>query len=279
MKSFSRFLFIPITWLSVFALAQPDPEMGSMNSDWQTADIVQQDNAGARSRDKVVFNLEYDTFDKDLTSWTQGYLSYGHRFDFGSVIARYNRAYRFGTNGDQLEIDLYPKIHSGTYAYLNYGVSSSSIFPKSRSGAEIFQSLPWSLEFSIGMRKLVFASSDVTLWTGSLAHYIGSYYLYMRTYHVPDKIGPSNSWTFGTRYYFDDDQYMEAAIGSGISTETIFYSAESAKLSSQKGKINVYWALTSEVFIQPTLAYYREEVRVNDYRIMHVFDVSLEKRF
>ncbi len=140
------------------------------------------------SRNKVTVGFEHSKFNRGFSSWDQGFISYGRKFSFGSVIARYNRARRFDTHGEQMELDAYPKIRPGTYAYLNYGHSKSGIFPKDRYGAEIFQGLGGGFEGSLGWRRLDF-STKVTLWTLSVAKYWRSYYFYFRPYYTPSEIG------------------------------------------------------------------------------------------
>jgi tetratricopeptide (TPR) repeat protein len=55
---------------------------------------------------------------------------------YGSIIAKYNFNRRFNENGSQFEVDLYPKITKGLYAYLNLGLSKSFLFPSVRYGGE-----------------------------------------------------------------------------------------------------------------------------------------------
>src|SRR5512133_430264 len=80
--------------------------------------------------DSVKLEYEYENFDDNTEDWKLATVDYSHKFqNFGSVILRVNQASRFGTDGAQYEIDMYPKIRKGLYAYLNFGVSRSDLFP------------------------------------------------------------------------------------------------------------------------------------------------------
>lgn len=141
---------------------------------------------------------------------------------WGSSIVRVNYANRFGTNGVQAEVDLYPKIADGFYAYLNYGFSSTSLFPDHRIGAELYSRLPKSFEGSLGIRYLDFGdTSKVIIYTGSFGWYFKSYWLSIRPYVTPDsRIGASASATITLRKYFENrDQYIGLLTGFGFSPD------------------------------------------------------------
>jgi YaiO family outer membrane protein len=140
---------------------------------------------------------------------------------WGSSIIRLNYAHRFSSNGIQPEIDLYPRIADGIYAYLNYGYSESDLFPQHRVGAELFTKLPASLEASAGIRYLYFGStSKVTIYTGSLGWYYKSYWFSLRPYITPGEPGTSFSTNLTVRRYFSDaDNYIGITGGYGFSPD------------------------------------------------------------
>jgi YaiO family outer membrane protein len=140
---------------------------------------------------------------------------------WGSSIVRLNYAHRFSSNGFQPEIDLYPRIADGIYAYLNYGYSESDLFPQHRVGAEVFSKLPASLEASAGIRYLYFGStSKVTIYTGSLGWYYKSYWISLRPYITPGEPGTSFSTNLTIRRYFQDaDNYIGLTGGYGFSPD------------------------------------------------------------
>jgi YaiO family outer membrane protein len=141
---------------------------------------------------------------------------------WGSSIVRVNYINRFSKTGIQPEIDLYPRIANGTYAYLNYGYSSSTLFPNHRVGAELFKNLPKSLEISAGLRYLFFDdTTHVYIFTGSLGWYFKNYWLSLRPFITPDKeTGTSYSTSLNLRRYFSDaDNYVGINGGFGFTPD------------------------------------------------------------
>jgi YaiO family outer membrane protein len=140
---------------------------------------------------------------------------------WGSAFFRLNQASRFSSTGFQPEIDLYPRIANGVYAYLNYGYSESVLFPKHRIGAEVFSKLPKSLEASLGFRYLYFGpDSKVIIYTGSFGWYFKNYWLSLRPFITPGNPGTSFSSILSLRRYFKDaDNYLGIDAGLGFSPD------------------------------------------------------------
>ncbi|WP_405565882.1 YaiO family outer membrane beta-barrel protein [Polaribacter sp. Asnod6-C07] len=144
-------------------------------------------------------------------------LSYSRQTKYGSVIARFNYANRFETDNYQFEVDMYPRIINGLYAYVNAGYSSSPLNPAQRYGFELYKSLPKSLEASLGFRWLKF-STETTIYTGSLGWYTGNSYLGLRGYVTPGDPGTSTSGRIIYRKFRKDaDNYFNLEIGFGAS--------------------------------------------------------------
>lgn len=122
--------------VSAAGLEAPDPESGR-----QRRDITY---AGAE------YNYVY--FHGDLDPWQMAALSLGNRGTRGTFIGRVNLAQRFGEQGAQVELDVYPRLSEKLYAFLNIGYSGADIFPEWRSGAELFAALPDAWEASAGYR-------------------------------------------------------------------------------------------------------------------------------
>lgn len=144
---------------------------------------------------------------------------YGRETKYGSFTAKINYNRRFEENGIQYEVDLYPKITKGLYAYLNAGYSNTALFPESKYGAELFKSLPKGFEVSLGFRSLIY-SEATNIYTGSLTWYTGNNYWSLRTYVTPGDAGTSLSGALTYRLYGKDaDNYFSAALGAGYSPE------------------------------------------------------------
>jgi YaiO family outer membrane protein len=150
--------------------------------------------------------------------WTEGSVSVTGIADPGALVARLNRARRYGAEGTQVEFDLYPKLGGERYGYLNLGWSGSSAFPHHRYGAELFTSLTGPWEASAGVRHLRFRTTHVTLYTGSLGVYRGNWWFSVRPFVTPDAGDASVSATFSARRYGRDRfDYWGLAFGVGAS--------------------------------------------------------------
>lgn len=167
----------------------------------------------------INFAIDYYDLDKNNGRANMYYsaLSYARQTKFGSITARLNYSNRFETDNYQFELDLYPRIANGFYAYVSGGWSNSPLNPTERYGFELFKSLPYSLEISGGFRWLKF-SSETTIWTGSLGWYTGNSYLALRSYVTPGDPGASKSGRFIYRKYRSDaDNYWTFEVGFGAS--------------------------------------------------------------
>jgi YaiO family outer membrane protein len=169
----------------------------------------------------VSASFAMDFYDKVFDPMYYSAIQFGTKTKAGTVIGRINYSHRFGDNGVQPEIDYYPGLWKGAYGYLNYGYTSSSLFARHRFGAEVYQSLPISLEASIGLRYLYFGgSSDVTIYTASLGWYYKNYWFSLRPYITPGNGSFSRSLNFTTRRYFSDaNNYVGFTTGAGFSPD------------------------------------------------------------
>ncbi|SNR33960.1 outer membrane protein, YaiO family [Lutibacter agarilyticus] len=167
----------------------------------------------------IGFTYNIDLYNEVFDPMQYYTLDYGRQTKYGSFIAKVNYNRRFQDNGLQFEVDLYPRIMEGLYAYVNFGFSSSYLFPKFRFGAELYKSLPHSLEVSLGIRTLKF-SSTTNIFTGSLGWYTGNSYFSLRPYVTPGDTGTSVSGALTYRLYRSDaDNYFGVSGSMGYSPD------------------------------------------------------------
>ncbi|MDF1517680.1 MAG: YaiO family outer membrane beta-barrel protein [Lutibacter sp.] len=175
-------------------------------------------------------------------------LNYGRQTKYGSIIAKMNFRRSFNENGLQFEVDMYPKITKGLYAYLNVGFANTFLFPDLRYGAELYKSLPKSFEVSLGFRALKY-STTTNIYTGSVGWYTGNSYWSFRPYLTPGDSGTSKSGTLNYRKYRSDaDNYFSVSVGMGFSPEIDrfqFEGNEDAIIDLQSQKFNVGYYFTS----------------------------------
>lgn len=215
----------------------------------------------------------------------------GRMSSWGSAMARVNYAYRFRTSGVQPEIDLYPRITKGVYAYLNYGYSDSDIFPTHRIGAELFTRLPASFEASAGLRYLYFNNvSKVTIFTGAVGWYVRDYWVSLRPYIIHDeqtKTSAAGSLTV-RRYIKDAETYVgiSAAVGFSpdlrrIQTGNGLTEDEIYQLHSQRAGIALQKLLRTDLLLNATADVVRQELifDAGNYVIITSLGVGLKKKF
>jgi YaiO family outer membrane protein len=184
--------------------------------------LLKQGIKGKKLKHTLYVNIAGDFYSRaDLNQMYYSAIQFGTVTKRGALIGRVNYANRFGDNGIQPEVDFYPTLWKGAYAYLNYGFSTSSLFSRHRVGAELYQSLPKGLEASVGVRYLNFnGGTDVSIYTASIGWYIKNYWLNARTFITPDNGSFGRSLTLTARRYFADaDNYFSLYANAGFSPD------------------------------------------------------------
>ncbi len=176
-------------------------------------------------------------------------LKYVRQTKYGSIHAKLNVNRRFASTGAQFEIDAYPRIASGLYAYVNFGISNTFLFPDIRYGAELHKSLPLSFEASFGFRALKYSSTTI-IYTGSIGWYTGNDYWSFRTYVTPGEPKASKSGTLTFRKYRSDaDNYLSIDAGMGFSPDIYrfdFGGNEETIINLNSLKFNIGYYFTSK---------------------------------
>mgnify|MGYP003644454233 CR=1 FL=1 len=185
-----------------------------------------------------VFDIVYDPM-----AWVN--IDYKRVTSLGSVSASMSYAHRFGEDGIQYGLDLYPKITKNIYANFSYSYSKAEIFPKNLIGGEVYVKLPNAMEASIGGKYYDFENSTATVFTGSFGIYHGNYYYSFRPYVTPvPSASPSFSGALDVRKY-------------GKSTKSYFGGVISYGFLPELTQLNVNNQLISETVL------YLESQRLN----------------
>lgn len=116
------------------------------------------------------------------------------------------------------------------------------LFPDLRYGAELYKSLPHSLEISAGFRTLQY-STTTTIYTGAIGWYTGNSYWSLRPYFTPGDGGTSTSGALNYRRYRSNaDNYFSILVSMGISPEVnqfIFNPNNTAIINLKTQRLNV----------------------------------------
>ena len=140
----------------------------------------------------------------------------------GSMIMRVSHAERFGYNDNQFEVEAYPSIRPGTYAYASVAIApAAELYPVYRVAGDVYRSLGRGFEGSVGIRRLGF-TTPVNIYVTTLTKYRGNWMLTGRAFFVPDQTEGSRSFHASVRRYFSDGEtYIGARYGHGFSRQEV----------------------------------------------------------
>jgi len=245
---------------------------------------------------KIVITHDFEFFKepyyrrRHLTS-----LAYSRKTNYGSIIGRLNTndivkngEFLFGDEvGQQLEIDAYPKLMKGTYAYVSYGYGFNRLFPKHRAGLELFKGLPKSFETSFGFRYMQFISSldnskkNIVVYTGSIGKYYKNLWFSFRPFITPKSTGVSQSFFITTRKYLSTgDEYIFAMIGTGSSPDEVsgdLTDYELYKLNKRKVKLGYQKPFQERWLLKSAIGYEYSEYKKEIFR--HQWNVNIGLNF
>ncbi len=232
---------------------------------------------------RLLYTIDFFDADFNRDPWQIMALSYGRETQIGMVIARVNLANRFGITAYQYEIDAYPSFTEDSYAYINYGYSENTIFPKHRFGLEWYQSFPKSFEGSIGMRFLGFTNSNADIYTATLGKYFGNYWLSLRSYITPGDEETSVSALLVLRRYFSDpENYLGLRLGYGISPDdnrNLIDTGEKLNLKTKHVKIEYNHIIKHRWIIKTGAVLGSEEKTSGGFAGYYTFDAGISLLF
>lgn len=199
---------------------------------------------------RATVSYRYDRFRTIFDPWHFTEFGLTRQTPIGSVKGRIEYAQRFGSDGAQFNVDAYPSITEGLYAYVSGGYSQSSIYPDYRFGFSLYKSLPSAFEVEAGIRYLDFGISQTDIYTVSLTKYLGSYLFTARTYLVPSSSGTSKSINLVARRYFSTaEAYFSLNMGYGSAPTEIEFSGDVAALDSWSLSIDGQYPISETWFI------------------------------
>jgi YaiO family outer membrane protein len=165
----------------------------------------------------------FDWFNGDRVGWKETSFAVKRATNAGSVVVRASRADRFGGQDNQFEVEFYPRIRPGTYAYVELGWSPQhELYPSYRVNADLYHNFGHGIEVAAGIRRLVF-SHPIMLYLVTATKYYGNYSFSGRIYlrpETPDVPGASRSYHFWARRFWGTaDDYIGVRVSRGASRE------------------------------------------------------------
>ncbi len=222
-------------------------------------------------------------FDNGTNPWHLVSAEYGRVTRRVTVIGRLNYANRNNQSGYQGEIDAYPILGKGTYAYLNAGYSPDTLlFPRTRFGAELFQKLPKDFEISGGVRILNFPRLHIILYTASLSKYYRDFLFTVRGYasFQPGNVTPTVQASI-RKYFNNGDSYIMLTLSKGTVPAIAPFASqdELQRLSSSRVAIDFQKAMGRSFYLLGGAWYEYEEYTEALFRNRYTLNIGLQKRF
>ncbi len=245
-----------------------------------------------QKQSKLTLRYTYDRFETAESAWRLGCLhpdrdpwqmvslDYERLISLGTLIARLNYARRFDISAYQLELDAYPSLRAGTYAYVSLGWSAEKIFPRYRGGLEFYQQLPYTLVGSLGTRYMQFDNLQVVVMTCSVGKYYKNYWFNLRTYLTPQEVSFSRSVYLTARWYTGPEQsYVSLLIGTGTSPDQLLTSKEAEYRGSRKIGTSGQYLVLPDTFFQWNINWENYEISQDDYLKNCQLILSVSRRF
>ncbi|MEO7276273.1 MAG: YaiO family outer membrane beta-barrel protein, partial [Vicinamibacterales bacterium] len=194
-----------------------------------------------------------DAFSDHRELWREYSVALTRLTPHGSVIVRANEARRFGLKDQMAEIEFYPKIRPGTYAFVGLGGDLDSVlYPSYRVAFDLYQSVGGGFEVSGGVRRLGFTEAT-NIVVGTVSRYVGNWMLTAKVFHVPVE-GPLDSTSYhgAVRRYIrgDGSSYVGLTYSHGFAREEIRNAADLTTLDSDtiKGEVDQLFARRLRLF-------------------------------
>lgn len=233
----------------------------------------------AQMKYQATVSYRHDRFRTIFDPWQFAEFGLTRQTPIGSVTGRVEYARRFASDGVQFNVDAYPSITDGLYAYVSSGYSDSPVHPKYRFGFSLYKTLPSAFELEGGIRYLDFGSSQTDIYTVSLTKYKGSYLFTARTYLVPSSDTVSRSINIVTRRYFGTaDAYLSLNAGYGTTPVDIEFSSDVDALDSWSVSVDGQYPL-SDVWLMGGSAGFDSSEYTNFVRERFSAKLNLSYRF
>ncbi|MFM6954134.1 MAG: YaiO family outer membrane beta-barrel protein [Sphingobacteriaceae bacterium] len=233
---------------------------------------------------KIGLSYTFTYFDKRFSQpWHLAAFSLGKQSKWGSLNLGFNYAHRFGADASELEIESYPSIAKGWYAYVGGATSLSTygLFAKYRIGFSLYKSLPHGFELEAGLRQLRF-SDNTTVYVGGLGKYLGNSFVQVRSYLTPSSLGLSKSFSLSSRIYLSDNRfnYIGFNVGSGVSPDdqsqvnNLKTTLKAFKVGSEYSRI-----IRQKTTLSVSFAWINEEYQANTFGNQFGLNFGIQRRF
>ena len=182
---------------------------------------------------RVGFTYANDSFTDDREVWHELAVWLVRRTGRGDILLRAAEARRFGLEDRQVEVELYPRLRPGTYAFVGVGAApGSTLYPAYRIAFDLYQSVGAGLEVSGGFRRLGF-DAPTNVYVGAVSQYVGNWMFAGKVFYIPGAGLDATSYHTGFRRYLGDGvSFVGLTYGHGFNREEIRNAADLTTLGS-----------------------------------------------
>lgn len=215
--------------------------------------------AEARRRWQARAGASHDRYN-DRGDQREAQISLSRDTPAGPVLVRGSRAERYGLTDHQIELEMYPRIRRGTYAYVAAAYGPDAVlYPRRRYAGELYQSLGGGFEASAGIRRLSFGDG-VMIYVGSLSKYYGPWLFTGRVYLTPGEAGTSHTLQGSLRRYLGDSgAYGGLRYSRGAMREELLTVDDYEVLDAHAAGADTVWVLARRLELTVSLSYSRED--------------------
>ncbi len=167
---------------------------------------------------------QHDGLNKGYTPWNSVSAYFYSIRKWGIFSAGINYANRYGINGTQYELDLFPRISSSMRAYVGAAYSKDYIFPNYNFEFSVYQKFLKIAEFEAGGRYLSYRrySSPLLIYTGGVRVSKGHWQGKILTYLIPQSSKVNQSYRFSLRHSFKNpDNRIMIVFNTGLSPRNL----------------------------------------------------------
>lgn len=235
-------------------------------------------------------NYSITAFDREnVGPWHLLGLQYIRQRKWGSLGARVNYADRLSAgrsigSGLQYELESYFFTGKKSYSYIGGAYSNDQVFPTWRFGFSHFRYLGKGWEVDLGGRyNKAFDGREFYTAAFGLNKYLGSYWIYLRSYLMTENKDYYPAFTLTTRYYLDTRfDYFALILGYGTSPDersTLGQFQSRVATESYRANLGYFRMLMQNYLIGIQAGYNKQEFLPNRYQNEFELFVSLQYKF
>lgn len=170
------------------------------------------------------FEYSFDSFSDGRDAWHEYVSTVTRVTGRGSVSVKANQAHRFGLGDRSLEVEAYPRLGTGRYAFVAVAAAPDSTFyPSHRIAFDLYQSVGAGFEVSGGFRRLGFDAA-ASVYAGTISKYAGRWMVTGKIFRASGE-GPLDSTSYHgvVRRYVRDDgaSFVGLTYSHGFSRDEI----------------------------------------------------------